>query len=90
MFNNLSCLAEFPKSCRLLGGQFGKNGQELHENYKINYLGTNLCGDMQLTPSPHIHTLEVYLKNQANCLQGHCLIFNNNRKQGNMYFYVKF
>ena len=34
----------FPKWGRLVGGEFRKNGQKLHENYKINIFGEKRKG----------------------------------------------
>ena len=36
----------FPKLGRLVGGQFGQNGQKLHENDKIRIFGSKEWGDM--------------------------------------------
>ena len=36
----------FPKWGRLVEGQFGENGETLHENYKINIFGEKQRGSM--------------------------------------------
>ena len=36
--------SEFPKRGQLVGGQFGQNGQKLHENDKINIFGSKEWG----------------------------------------------
>ena len=35
----------FPKWDRLVEGQFGENGETLHENYKINIFGEKQRGE---------------------------------------------
>ena len=39
----LISLQGFPNGVDWWGGQFGKNGQKLHENYKINISGAKQC-----------------------------------------------